>query len=286
MKILRGLFGSRDRGESDFKKRLIEAKVRLQETANKIDEALNKLKHRDVQLFSNAVKALASGDEVKASIYAGEIAEIRKIMKTLTTIKYAIERVSIRLDTIETLEDVGITLIPLIPVIRSVRDQVSQLIPEVASNLDEVLNSMQEVISVSTNMPERTMVPMTMSPDAQSILEEARKRAELELRIEESIRLPEFERVKSYVDKVNKKIQEKLREERVTAPPRIPQAVAVVVPRRPSFDEVKQAVLDYIRSHRGFLDVTDCARRLGVSSSDVRKALEALINEGKIRVIG
>lgn len=286
LRIFRGLFGSREQGDKDFrdfKKKLIEAKVKLQETMHRIDEALNKLKHRDSQLFSSAVKALASGDEIKASIYTGEVAEIRRIMKTLTTVKYAIEQVSLRLETIEALEDVGVSLAPLIPVVKSIREQVSQLIPEVTSHLDEALNSMQEVVSVTANVPERTMLPMTMSPEARSIFEQARQKAEQEYSIEETISLQGLSHMKDLVEKVNAKIKEKLREEKT--PTQMPQALAIMVSRRLSFDDIKRGVLDYIRSHRGFLDIADCARRLNVHPSDVRRALEALIREGKIRVI-
>ncbi len=283
MRILRGLFGPRERepGIGDFKKKLIEAKVKLQETISKIDEALNKLKHRDAQLFTSAVKALAGGDEIKASIYASEVAEIRKIMKTLTTVRYAIEQVSLRLETMETVEDIGISIAPLIPVLRNIRDQLVTLIPDVTSNLDEALQSMQEVVSVTSSMPEKVMIPHT-TREAENILQEARRYAEKETSaITGPLELPSVPQMRNLVDKINAKIMEKLREEEKPK-----QLVPVpVIPRRPSFEEVKKGVLDYIRSHRGFLDVTDCAKKLGVEPSTIRKALEALIREGKIRVV-
>lgn len=286
MRIFRGLFGFKEQDSKDFKdfkKKLIEAKVRLQEAMQKIDEALNNLKRRDSQLFSSAVKALASGDEIKASIYAGEVAEIRRIMKTLTTAKYAIEQVSLRLETIEALEDVSISLAPLIPVVKSIRGQVSQLIPEVTSHLDEALNSMQEVISITTNVPERAMELIPMSPEARNIFEQARRKAEQEYNIEETISIQGLSHMKDLIEKVNARIREKLREEKT--PISTSKVLAMTVPRKLSFDDIKRGVLDYIRSHRGFLDITDCARRLNVDPSDIRKALEALIREGRIKII-
>ncbi len=282
LRILRGLFGARghEPGIGDFKKKLIEAKVKLQETISKIDEALNKLKHRDAQLFTSAVKALASGDEIKASIYAGEVAEIRKIMKTLTTVRYAIEQVSLRLETMETVEDIGISIAPLIPVLRNIRDQLVTLIPDVTSNLDEALQSMQEVVSVTSSMPEKVIIPHT-TREAENILQEARRYAEKETSIMTGLpELPSVPQMRNLVDKINAKIMEKLREEEPKQPVSVP-----MIPRRPSFEEVKKGVLDYIRSHRGFLDVADCAKKLGVEPSTIRKALEELIKEGKIRVI-
>ena len=281
LRVIRGLFGSRD-SNREVKKRLIAAKIRLEETLEKVEEAINRLKSRDSELFANAVKALTRNDDVKASIYAGEIAEIRRIVKTLTTVKYAIEKVKIRLETIQELEDVGLSLIPLITVVKNIKDWAAQLIPEVSMNLDEALNSMQELVTVSSNLPERTMINIPQSADAVKILEEAQKEADREF-YKTYARPPELPtanvEVRKYVERIEKEVQAKLMEK-----PQIP-AQAVIITRKPSMEEIKERVLDYIRSTQGFLDLVDCARKIGVEPSQVRKALEELIREGKIRLI-
>ncbi len=281
LRVFRGLFGPRD-SNREVKRRLIAAKVRLEETLQKVEEAINRLKSRDTELFANAVKALTRNDEVKASIYAGEIAEIRRIIKTLTTVKYAIEKVKIRLETIQELEDVGLSLIPLITVVKNIKDWASQLIPEVSMHLDEALNSMQELVTVSSNLPERTMINIPQSADAVKILEEAQREADKEF-YKTYARPPEIPstniEVRKYVEKIEKEVQEKLREK-----PRIP-VQTMVFTRKLSVEEVKERVLDYIKSTQGFLDIVDCARKIGVEPSQVRKALEELIHEGRIKLV-
>ncbi len=281
LRVIRGLFGSRD-SNREVKKRLIAAKIRLEETLEKVEEAINRLKSRDAELFANAVKALTRNDDVKASIYAGEIAEIRRIIKTLTTVKYAIEKVKIRLETIQELEDVGLNLIPLITVVKNIKDWAAQLIPEVSMHLDEALNSMQELVTVSSNLPERTMINIPQSADAVKILEEAQREADREF-YKTYARPPELPstnvEVRKYVEKIEKEVQEKLMEK-----PRI-TTQAVIFTRKLSMEEIKERVLDYIKSTQGFLDLVDCARKIGVEPLQVRRALEELIREGRIRLV-
>lgn len=51
---------------------------------------------------------------------------------------------------------------------------------------------------------------------------------------------------------------------------------------KPVFQKIELKVYQHIKRHRGELDVKKCAKRLGVSEEDVKRAVESLIAKGKL----
>ncbi|MEM2914478.1 MAG: hypothetical protein QXH91_03630, partial [Candidatus Bathyarchaeia archaeon] len=61
-----------------------------------------KLDKRNKELFDACSSCLSKGLKAKATIYANEISEIRKIMSTLGNVQLAVERAILRLETLKT----------------------------------------------------------------------------------------------------------------------------------------------------------------------------------------
>ncbi|MEM1879274.1 MAG: hypothetical protein QXJ18_05895, partial [Desulfurococcaceae archaeon] len=85
--------------QESLEKKAIIAQYRLKTAMGRIANYLDKLAERDRALFENIVEALMKKDELRAKMYAKEVAEIRKISKQLLTAQYALEHASLKLET-------------------------------------------------------------------------------------------------------------------------------------------------------------------------------------------
>ena len=147
----------------------------------KIERFLNNLKSREKELYDAVIEAKMRGDEVRASIYASEIAELRKIIRTLEVSKLSLERTLLKLRTIHQLGDVAKAATQIEPMIRDVKKSIGKVMPEISWELEGVRESLLTAVSevASYSIGESSVeTPFTMSSEAKKILEEAKKEAE------------------------------------------------------------------------------------------------------------
>jgi len=180
--------------------RLVMANYRLKTTINKLDVYISKLQERDRTLFEKVVEAQMSKDNLRASMYANEIAEIRKITKQLLTTQIALEQVQLRLETVTELGDVYTSLIPVVGVIRELRSAMQGIMPELSVELAELEEGLQEVVIEAGDFTGSGVEFTTTSPEAKKILEEAAAVAEERMK-EKFPSLPAF--VTSVTQKTN-----------------------------------------------------------------------------------
>ena len=67
--------------QQPLKERIMHVMYRLRVQRNKIESMGLMMQHRDKELFDKCVTARASGDMTRASLYAEECADVRKIAK-------------------------------------------------------------------------------------------------------------------------------------------------------------------------------------------------------------
>ncbi|MEM1772388.1 MAG: hypothetical protein QXQ71_00995, partial [Desulfurococcaceae archaeon] len=72
--------------QDSMEKKAIIAQYRLKTAMGRIANYIEKLSERDKVLFENIVDAMIKKDEMRAKMYAKEVAEIRKISKQLLTV--------------------------------------------------------------------------------------------------------------------------------------------------------------------------------------------------------
>ncbi|HID72874.1 TPA: cell division protein [Candidatus Micrarchaeota archaeon] len=261
------LFGNKKDG---LKKKLMDVIVRLKAQQDKLGDVVYRLETRGKELFEMAVRAIEAKDIAKATIYASEVAEIRKIAKSVKAAQLAIERLVIRLETIDVLGDFAAVLMPVSQVIKGLKQQISGIVPQVAMELDEINHQINAIVVEAGAFTEREIVVTSASEEAKRVLEEAAAVAELEIRE----KLPELPLTPSLPRVAASRTASEHRAEGRAAKP-----------RKLTPDELERKVLDYIKSHNGFLDVTNCAAVLGVSKKEILEALERLKAKGKIRTI-
>lgn len=157
-------------------------KLRVQN--NKLEYIIAKMKERDQALFEKVVQAQMEKDTTRAAMYAGEVAELRKMIKSLLVAKYAIERVALRLETVMTMGDVLVGLAPVVGVIRDLRRHLTGLVPEIGLEMAEIGEMLEGVVTEAGEFTSFTSAPTVYSEEAKKIMEEAAAVAEQRMRAE------------------------------------------------------------------------------------------------------
>ncbi len=172
---------------------IIQAVYRIQGQISKLDYSLAKLQSYDKMLFEKTVNALVEGDKAKATMYANELAEVRKMAKVIITVKYALERVRLRLETALVFGDVNANLAPAIAALKQVANYLKGMMPDVFTELMEIDESLQAAMMQMTAQVPVAINSAYATEEAQKILKDASIVAEQRLK-EHFPDLPTFEK--------------------------------------------------------------------------------------------
>lgn len=244
-----------------MEERIAQAIYRLNVQKEKLEQMGFRLQQRDKEMFSKCIEAQLARDVARAKIYANECAEIRKIARIVLSSQLALERVVLRLQTVEQFGEVLNQIAPVIDVVEEMRGKVSGLIPEVANELDQV-NSMLKDMSMEVGEVE------TSDIDVDAASEEAKKI------MEESMAVAEEKMKESFPD------MKELSAGKARVLP-IPEGGD---DRGRMEEALEDLVLSYIKEHDGRLSLSRCAFKLGLSPETVRAIVEKLREKGKILV--
>ena len=255
---LSSIFNNDKKRKVQLGKMITEISLKLKEQQDRLDEAIRRLKERDKELFEKVVRAQIEGDVARATIYAQEISDIRKMIKIIYTAYLAIEKVRLKLDTVQELQGVSLVLIPVAKILGELKDQIKGVTPEVALALDSITSSVNSIAIETGAISERSVVPAMVDEQAKQILDEAQKMAEVKVR---EI-LPELPHPPTELPK--------------------PRAQAIQIKRQLTED----MLLDYIRSTGGFLDLEYISKNYGVDKVEVLNLLKRLEQKGLIALEG
>lgn len=161
-----------------IKQKLVMADYKIRAMVSRLEVFIERLRERDRVLFERVVDALTQGDEIRATMYANEIAEIRKMVKQLTITQVALEQVALRLDTVITMGDIMSGLIPVVGVVKELRQIIKGIMPEMSLELSEVEEGLRDVVISAGEALGMPTGDMYASPEARKILDEARIVAE------------------------------------------------------------------------------------------------------------
>ncbi|MEM2226500.1 MAG: Snf7 family protein [Candidatus Bathyarchaeia archaeon] len=165
-----------------LRKRLALSIHRLNVQVKRLEGTLRRMEGKDRELRNKCVQAQMQKDFARATMYANECAEIRKIAKILLTSQIALERTSIRLETIQEFGDFLYHMTPVIGVVSIMRDQLEGIVPEISRELAWVNESLEEIVLEAGGVLEGTTPSGEPTEDAKKILEEAALLADQKLR--------------------------------------------------------------------------------------------------------
>jgi division protein CdvB (Snf7/Vps24/ESCRT-III family) len=137
------------RPQGPLKPRLETAVNKLHLQTSKLDTMIAKLNERDAALFRRIVDATHKHDSDAARALSNELAEVRKISKTLNQSKMALEQVQLRLNTIHDLGDAMVTLGPAMASIRGLKSGLSQFLPGADGELGNMQNMLNGIMMES-----------------------------------------------------------------------------------------------------------------------------------------
>ncbi|MCE4619873.1 MAG: Snf7 family protein [Desulfurococcales archaeon] len=161
---------------------VVNAIYRLTAQINKLEYSLSKLQAYDKQLFEKTVNALIEGDKAKARMYANEVAEIRKMAKIILTVRHALEKVKIRLDTYLIVGDVQANLAPAVVALKGVAGYLKGMMPDVFTELMEIDEALQATMMQTAVAAPAMVGGEVVTEEAQKILKDAAIVAEQRLK--------------------------------------------------------------------------------------------------------
>jgi len=161
-----------------LKPRLDFAIRRIDLQIQRLDQATDRFTERDKSIFVRIVEAYTKHDMPRASVFANELAEIRKMEKMIMHARLALEQIVLRLKTVSELGDVVTTLAPAVGVLRTVRNGMSSIFPEAERELGQIGNLLSGIIIDAGQSTGLTINFETANEDAQKILTEAATVAE------------------------------------------------------------------------------------------------------------
>lgn len=147
--------------------------IQLRVQSEKLRRAYQRLIARDRELFEACVSAEQELDRDRATIYANEIAQLRKMSRTILKSQISLEKVILRLETIKDFGDVMNVLAPATKIVKQIQVELSGIVPEVAHNLGVIDEMLESVIVEAGGFTGATTTVTVADREARKILEEA-----------------------------------------------------------------------------------------------------------------
>ena len=165
-----------------LKPRLDFAIRRIELQVQRLDNAGERFTERDKSIFIRVVEAYGKHDMPRASVFANELAEVRKMEKMIMHARLALEQIVLRLKTVSELGDVVSTLAPAVGVLRTVRTGMASIFPEAERELGQIGNLLNGIIIDAGQSTGLTINFENANEDAQKILTEAATVAEQKIK--------------------------------------------------------------------------------------------------------
>lgn len=251
----------------------------INELRTKLEEIRRRLKERDEELLTNAVKALSYNDRDRAAIYAAEIVEVRKLVKVVNVSLLATERLLERLKTMDIVSDMKKPLGLAIGILSELKQMFSNSMPELASAVDSIVSNVNTLVS-STQAPETSISVAVNTKEIEEIIKEAEIKAEENMKI--SLQ-PIPSQLKVMIDAINQNVAKYIQQEESF----IGSKSTVTVAAPTAFNMLSKldiTVYQLIMKSSGVLDINECARRLGVSKDEILSSLKRLEQAGLIKI--
>jgi division protein CdvB (Snf7/Vps24/ESCRT-III family) len=144
----------------------------------KLDTSMAKIRDRDSALFAKTVAAVQKHETQRASMFANELAEVRRVGKMVTQSRLALEQVVLRLNTITELGDIVATLAPATSIVRNVKQDISGVMPDAEGEMGEVSSLLSGILVDAGSMGGYSLNFETANEEAEKALSEAAAVAE------------------------------------------------------------------------------------------------------------
>ncbi len=243
-----------------------------------LENLRSKLEQRRRGLFDTTVKAMMAKDQTKATIYANEWTELRKVGKVVYASELALTQVVLRLESIVDVGDVMAHMSMAFKVMQKVNKAVTGLMPSLDQASEDINNALSETMVGMSNISPSIQLNIN-TESGEELVEQARKLAE-----------ERAEEMRQTL-KVSPKL---IQREAPEIQDRIPllatgeddeeEQILGTIYRSQRPDDAEERVLQYANIHNGRVDVTDASAALKLPSDDVEQAMLTLMAQGKVKL--
>jgi division protein CdvB (Snf7/Vps24/ESCRT-III family) len=168
-KLLEGI-----KPQAPLKPRIEEAQKKLHMQIARLDAISSRMQEKDKLIFKRVVLAMQSHDSSHAKVLSGELSQIRKMNKMVTSAKLALEQIQLRLNTMTELGDVVVTLSPAMSVIKGLQNGLSGMMPEADQSFGQISELLGNIMTDSGQIPNSEIANFnTINEDTAQIMEEA-----------------------------------------------------------------------------------------------------------------
>jgi division protein CdvB (Snf7/Vps24/ESCRT-III family) len=161
-----------------LKPRIQNAVNKLQMQTTKMDSMIERLRERDAQIFQRIVVAMQQHDVGGSKVLSNELAEIRKVTRTVSNAKMSLEQVQLRLTTIHDLGDAMIAIGPAMNTMKGLKSSLGRFMPEADSELASMTQTLGGLMTDSLSGGEFNVEAEATSEETEKILQEASAVAE------------------------------------------------------------------------------------------------------------
>jgi division protein CdvB (Snf7/Vps24/ESCRT-III family) len=161
-----------------LKPRLDYAVKRIEAQIQRMDQTSDRFSERDKSMFAKVVEAYSKHDLPHANVLANELAEIRKMEKTVINARLALEQIVLRLKTVTEIGGMVSTLAPAVGVLRNIRTAISGVLPDAGRELEQIGTMLGGIVMDAGQTTGLSLNFETANEDAQKVLTEAATIAE------------------------------------------------------------------------------------------------------------
>ena len=269
---------------------IFQAIYKLKVQRVRLEQVIVRLRERDRILFETCVSQIKNRNKERAVVFANELAEVRKLLNTVSHTQIVIERVILRLETIKELNGLLVELKPALTVLQGVAQCLDKVMPDMAYEMDQVNESISEALAISKVTASEPVAQVTKTPASEEIMKEVSEF--LQQRVAEKLPEPPvsasapkgIEAAKNMTQMValTTGCSSTVGDQEQSSKTYLElQRVSVMVKHSPSLEDL---VLEYAKEHEGRVDIMQCALELNASPKDVKEALERLGTQGKIEI--
>src|SRR5918912_2347531 len=177
-KLLEGI-----KPQAPLKPRIEEAQKKLHMQISRLDTIASRMQEKDKLIFKRVVLAMQSHDSSHAKVLSGELSQIRKMNKMVTSAKLALEQIQLRLNTMTELGDVVVTLSPAMSVIKGLQSGLSGMMPEADQSFSQISDLLGNIITDSGQIPSGEIGSFAgAGEDTMRIMEEASAVVEMNMK--------------------------------------------------------------------------------------------------------
>lgn len=153
----------------------------LESQVQKLEVAIKVLKDKDRHYYNHILNALRAHDRDRAVLYANEIVELRKAIKSISTAKLAIEQISLRLETIKDVGDITMSILPAMTVLKNVKDNIAHILPQTEDKIMEIGDMLNKMLIETGQTTNLTIDFNIATEEAEEIMKVAEEQVEREM---------------------------------------------------------------------------------------------------------